>query len=151
MAKTTAGKRRQDNNPAQDSLFVRTLGAFSLSTHNPEEGAPENESINIAGRGRRIWMLVAYLVIHRDRDVPVNELFEVLWDETQKRDDPLKTLQHNVSRARDALANLGLPHARDLIVARPGAYRWNPQYTTLVDLDIFQDFVAKADLAQSAE
>ena len=151
MAKTTAGKRRQDNNPAQDSLFVRTLGAFSLSTHNPEEGAPENESINIAGRGRRIWMLVAYLVIHRDRDVPVNELFEVLWDETQKRDDPLKTLQHNVSRARDALANLGLPHARDLIVARSGAYRWNPQYTTLVDLDLFQDFIAKADLAQSAE
>ena len=128
-------KTCQEGVSAQNSIFVRTLGAFSLSLQNFEDGTFEEEPINIAGRGRRIWMLIAYLVIHRDRDVPINELFEVLWNESQKRANPLKTLQHNVSRARDALANVGLPNARELIVAHAGAYRWNPQRATLVDLD----------------
>lgn len=142
-------KTCQEGVSAQNSIFVRTLGAFSLSLQNFEDGTFEEEPINIAGRGRRIWMLIAYLVIHRDRDVPINELFEVLWNESQKRANPLKTLQHNVSRARDALANVGLPNARELIVAHAGAYRWNPQRATLVDLDYFQSCIAQADLAQS--
>ena len=137
---------------AQKTIFVRTFGAFSLNAADSQEEAIEaEESINITGRARRIWSLIAYLVIHRDRDVPVMELMDVLWGEDEERDDPLKTLQHNISRARDMLQRLGLPNARELIVSQPGSYRWNVQRDTSVDLEIFQMLAARAEAAEDID
>ena len=136
---------------APSALCVRTLGAFSLSASATSVEDMGDSSIDIAGRARRIWSLIAYLIIHHDREVPVTELIDVLWEDDDKRADPLKTLQHNVSRARDALERLGLPHARELIVAYPGSYRWNPARETSVDLEVFQSLIAQAPLAENAD
>ncbi len=137
---------------AKIAIYVRTFGAFSLhaSSSDVEEidDEPIKEPINITGRARRIWSLIAYLVVHRDCEVSVMELIDVLWKENEERNDPLKTLQHNVSRARDMLERLGLPNARELIVSRPGSYRWNPQRATSVDIEVFQTLITQASLEE---
>lgn len=132
-------------------VCVRTFGAFSLSSSASNVDEIDERSIDIGGRARRIWSLIAYLIVHRDREVPATELIDVLWEDDGKRSDPLKTLQHNVSRARDALTRLGLPDARNLIVARPGSYRWNPFRETSVDLEVFQELITRAEAEENAE
>lgn len=135
----------------ESTICVRTFGAFSLSASYASFEEATQDPINITGRARRIWSLIAYLVVHRDREVPVMELIDVLWGEGEERDDPLKTLQHNVSRARDMLVRLGLPNARELIVSQPGSYRWNPKRNTVVDLELFQGLIAQAESAEELE
>ena len=136
---------------ADQTVCVRTFGAFSVDPAEAVGAGADVDAINIAGRAKRIWTLIAYLVIHRDREVPVTELFDVLWTEDQERSDPLKTLQHNVSRARDVLERRGIANARELIVSLPGAYRWNPKRDTTVDLEIFQALCEQADAAVEAD
>lgn len=132
-------------------IYVRTFGAFSLSTNSSDETLTSDTTVNISGRGRRIWSLIAYLIIHHDREVPVMELIDILWSEDDVRDDPLKTLQHNVSRARDLLQRMGLPNARELIVSSPGGYRWNSQRELWLDLDELQMLQSKAKAADNAQ
>ena len=125
---------------SSEQICVRMLGGFSIAPGDQSEG----ELNNAAGRARRIWSLIEYLIVHRDREVAVTELVDILWP-SQEREDPLKTLQHNVSRARDMLDKLGIPDARDLIVAQNGCYRWNPQRETTVDAEEFQRLCVQAD------
>ena len=132
-------------------ICVRTLGAFSLSATAQSVEDMGDDVIEITGRARRIWSLIAYLVVHRDREVSTSELIDVLWGDDDKHADPLKTLQHNVSRARDTLMRLDLPNARELIIACPGGYRWNPARETSVDLEVFQALIAHAAAAEDLD
>jgi len=125
---------------SMDCVNVRMLGAFSISPHAGADCGP----IDISGRARRIWSLIEYLIIHRSREVTVTELVDVLWPEDERR-NPLKTLQHNVSRARDKLEELGLPEARDLVISRNNSYRWNPNRATWVDAEEFERLAKDAD------
>ena len=135
----------------QNPICVRTLGAFAIGATAISAEELDDDVIDISGRARRIWLLIAYLIVHRDREIPASELIDMLWEDDDKRRDPLKTLQHNMSRARDALTRLGLPNARELIVARPGGYRWNPSRVTSVDLEIFQSLIAQAAATEDVD
>ena len=148
MVKQASKLTNADDPADQQRVYVRTFGAFSLSTHPFSEDDSEEDAINISGRARRIWSLIAYLVVHRDREVPVMELIDMLWSEDEERDDPLKTLQHNVSRARDMLERHGLPNARELIVSQPGSYRWNSRRDTWVDIEAFQTLSERAEACE---
>lgn len=58
-------------------IRIRMLGGFNM-----EEGgradfrAGTDQHIR---RARRIWSLIEYLIVHRDREVPVTELVDILW------------------------------------------------------------------------
>lgn len=70
---------------------------------------------------------------------------------SQEREDPLRTLQHNVSRAWDMLEKMGISAARELIIAKNGGYRWNPQRPTWVDAEEFESLVLQARRAPEEE
>lgn len=123
---------------SRDCINVRMLGGFSIFC-----GGTDYAPIDISGRSRRIWSLIEYLIIHRSREVAVTELVEVLWPE-EERQDPLNTLQHNVSRARDMLEKHGIPEARNLIISRNNSYRWNPKIETVVDAEEFEHMAEAA-------
>ena len=55
-------------------IKVKMLGQFTLQ----EEGMSEPQKVNLAGRASRLWTLVAYLIIHRDRGVSAQELIDLL-------------------------------------------------------------------------
>lgn len=105
--------------------YVTMFGKFTLK----QEGMEVPHAVSLTGRSRRLWTLTAYLILHRDRGVSAQELIDLLWPEAEN-DNPLSTLQNNVSRARAALAELGFTHAKVIIHNEKGYYRWAPDRET---------------------
>lgn len=122
--------------------YVTMLGKFTLK----QEGMEVPHVVSLTGRSRRLWTLTAYLILHRDRGVSAQELIDLLWPEAEN-DNPLSTLQNNVSRARAALAELGFTHAKVIIHNEKGYYRWAPDRETQLDVEQFET-LAKAALAE---
>ena len=79
-------------------LEVRMLGGFTLSRGET--------TLEVSGRSRKLYLLLAYLIRGRTRDIPYEELGELLWPgaglDAGAR-GALKTLLH---RARTALNSL---------------------------------------------
>lgn len=122
--------------------YVTMFGKFTLK----QEGMEVPHAVSLTGRSRRLWTLTAYLILHRDRGVSAQELIDLLWPEAEN-DNPLSTLQNNVSRARAALAELGFTHAKVIIHNEKGYYRWAPDRETQLDVEQFET-LAKAALAE---
>ena len=97
------------------------LGRFSLQ----QTGMKEPRMVSLAGRSGRLWTLVAYLILHRDRGIPAQELIDLLWPDGSGS-NPASTLQNNASRARNAMATLGFSDTKGMIRYENGLYRWVP-------------------------
>ena len=93
-------------------------------------------------RSHKMWNLLAYLITHRDRNVPQEELIDVLWpdDNSQNPGNALKTLLY---RTRATILPL-LGDEPQLILSQRGSYSWNHNLRCDVDAEQF------ADLAQQA-
>lgn len=122
-----------------DAIHVTMLGKLTLW----EEGMGQPCAVSLTGRSRRLWVLVAYLIIHRDRGIPAQELIDLLWPDATGG-NPMSTLQNNASRARNALAELGFTDAKRLIVCEDGFYRWAPDRETVLDSDTFENLARLA-------
>lgn len=116
------------------SILVDMLGEFTLQ----EEGASSVVRAKLSGKSRRLWILIAYLIVNRDRGVEPQELIDFLWPDGAG-DNLMATLQNNVSRARALLQKEGFKDARDLFKYENGMYQWAPQRTTIVDIDRFEE------------
>lgn len=123
-------------------IDVTMFGKFTLK----QEGMEVPHAVSLTGRSRRLWTLTAYLILNRNRGVSAQELIDLLWPEAEN-DNPLSTLQNNVSRARAALAELGFTHAKVIIHNEKGYYRWAPDRETQLDVEQFET-LAKAALAE---
>lgn len=123
-------------------IDVTMFGKFTLK----QEGMEVPHAVSLTGRSRRLWTLTAYLILNRNRGVSAQELIDLLWPEAEN-DNPLSTLQNNVSRARAALAELGFTHAKVIIRNEKGYYRWAPDRETQLDVEQFET-LAKAALAE---
>lgn len=119
----------------QVSIYVTMLGNFQLLAGGVSVG-------DDAGRSQKIWNLLAYLLIHRERSVPQQELIDVLWpdESSQNPGNALKTLLY---RARAMLAPL-LGADAQLILSRRGAYSWNNSYQCIVDAEEFAALIRQA-------
>lgn len=120
-------------------IHVNMLGKFTIT----EEGQFPSREISLTGRSRRLWTLVSYLIIHRDHGISGQELIDLLWPEAEN-DNPMATLQNNVSRARTALADLGISDAKNLIKYEAGLYKWAPDTETVTDFDRFEELSKRA-------
>ena len=86
---------------------------------------------------KKPWMLLAYLITFRSREIPVEELINLLYPGEQggRPTGALKTL---VYRARELLEELELPESRDMILVARGSYAWNAEVPIALDADIFE-------------
>lgn len=117
----------------RESVEITMLGKFTI--FGPGMVAPK--AVSLTGRARRLWILTAYLILNRDRGVSARELIDLLWPDSESS-DPMATLQNNVSRARNALEELGLRDGKKLICNRSGTYYWAPDMETTLDCEQFR-------------
>lgn len=117
----------------QESIEITMLGKFTI--FGPGMTGPK--AVSLTGRARRLWILTAYLILNRDRGVGARELIDVLWPDSESS-DPMATLQNNISRARNALEELGLRDGKKLISNRSGTYYWAPNLETTLDCEQFR-------------
>ena len=112
---------------------ITMLGKFTIYG----DGLARPRLVSLTGRSRRLWILVVYLILNRERGVPAQELIDWLWPEATGI-NPVSTLQNNISRARNALEELGLRDGKKLISNRSGTYYWAPNTETVLDCEQFR-------------
>ena len=76
-------------------IRVTMLGKFSI--YGP--GLVRPRVVSLTGRSKRRWTMIAYLILHRDRGVPAQELIETFWPGAEGL-NPISTLQNNISRRK---------------------------------------------------
>lgn len=75
--------------------------------------------------------------------MPAQELIDWLWPEATGI-NPVSTLQNNISRARNALEELGLEDGKRLIANTSGTYFWAPDRETELDCEHFASLAEEA-------
>jgi DNA-binding SARP family transcriptional activator len=116
------------------------LGGFSLS-----HGGRVISDVH--NRPRKAWLLLEYLIAHRDRTVTQDELIAMLWpmDDVEDAVNTLKTLLH---RVRALLDGLEMGNPKQLVTYHRGMYAWAPRFSCAVDAE---EFVRLCRLANDPE
>lgn len=111
-------------------LQIRMLGGCSLTYGEKTIG-------DASYHQKKPWMLLAYLITFRNREIPIEDLINLLYPGEQgaRPTGALKTL---VYRVREMLEELGLPDSRDMILVTRGSYAWNAGVPIRLDTDVFE-------------
>ena len=91
----------------------------------------------------KVWKLLQYLIVHRHKAVPHDELIEVFCS-GEHISDPGSSLRMLVSRARTALMKAGFPYSAEMIVSKSGGYAWNNEVHCDIDAEEFENLCKKA-------
>lgn len=121
---------------AATELTVRMLGEFQLSTGK----AQIHDGIN---RSRKIWLLLAYMIYHRNRLIPPQELIDFLWGEEETSANPGNALKAMFHRLRNMLDELSPGMGKELILHRGGTYLWNNDIPLTLDMEEFDRLYEK--------
>lgn len=121
--------KHDNTSPVNGPLSVRLFGGFSMELG----GKTLTDDIN---RSQKLWCVLAYFLIHRDRDISQSELIEQFWQEDNSTNpaSALKTLLYRIRAMIEPLFDGDVQP----IVSRRGAYAWNPEIPCEVDLDLFE-------------
>lgn len=111
------------------SAQVTMLGGFSMTVN----GNTISDDMN---RTHKLWNILSYLVVHRNRIVPQAEFLEQFWPE-ESGAAPVNALKTQLYRIRTMLKPLFGSDFQP-IVSQKGGYQWNPKIQTDVDIDEFE-------------
>lgn len=114
---------------------VQMLGGFTITL----DGNTIDDQFH---QSKKPWNILEYLITFRNRDIPVNELIDLIWSE-KRSSNPAGALKTLVFRSRKLLEPLGYP-VQNLLIQKRGTYSWNPALTTIVDTDKFENLCNKA-------
>ena len=125
-----------------EKLKINMLGEFKISYKDKAISDSSN-------RSKKIWALLAYLIVFRNKEIPQNDLIELLWpeDESNNPSNALKTL---LFRTRSVIDILGLS-GKDMISCQWGAYSFSSNIPLEVDIDIFESLIASAEEEKDKE
>lgn len=112
------------------TVSVSLLGGFALEV----DGASLTDDIN---RSLKLWSVLAYLTLHRERAVPQSEFIELFWpdDHSSNPANALKTLLYRIRSMLEPLFGTEIQP----ILAQRGAYIWNPAVACVLDADRFEE------------
>lgn len=112
------------------TVSVSLLGGFALEV----DGASLTDDIN---RSLKLWSVLAYLTLHRERAVPQSEFIELFWpdDHSSNPVNALKTLLHRIRAMLEPLFGQEIQP----ILSQRGAYIWNPAVGCTLDIDRFEE------------
>lgn len=122
------------------AIKIRFFGAFTISYG--DKSISENDN-----RSKKLWKLLQYIVVNRDRHIPQEELITLLWGVDGGGDNPTSSLKTLLHRARNTLDQLGFAESRRMILQREGAYYWNTALPCEIDTDEFE--LAAADMKKT--
>ena len=109
---------KQNGSTAKElSISVNMLGGFSMDVG----GKTLTDEIN---RSQKLWNVLCYLIVHRDRTVPQSEFISLFWPDENSA-NPVNALKTLLYRVRAMLEPL-FPQDTPPILSQRGAYSWNP-------------------------
>jgi len=123
------------------TISVTLLGGFSIEL----DGALLTDEAN---RSQKLWSVLAYLIIHRDRSIPQSEFIDVFWPENDS-DNPANALKTLLYRIRAMLEPLFGTELQPILSQR-GSYSWNRAIACKVDADKFEALIAQGEVKSRA-
>lgn len=117
-------------------VSVSLLGGFGLEMG----GTVLTDEIN---RSQKLWNVLSYLIVHRDRSVPQSEFIDVFWpdDDSANPANALKTLLYRIrTMLEEVFGNEVQP-----ILSQRGSYSWNRAIVCKVDTNRFELLCRKAE------
>ena len=127
-----------------NTIDIRMLGEFSISTETQQLCDTDN-------RSRKVWILLAYLIYHRNRVVNQDELMTLLWDDASASANPSGALKTIFHRARATLDRLWPRAGHELILRQGGGYIWNSDIPVTLDVDRFDELCRMEDLSEAEQ
>lgn len=123
-------------------LRVSMLGSFSFEWN----GKRIDDSSN---RMRKVWLLLAYLIYNRNRNIDHSGFVSLLHGEdAEELDNPANRIKALLYRARTMLGGLDANLGHDLILSSKGRYSWNPEIPMELDVEEFDRLCVAAAAAQ---
>ena len=120
-------------------LYVQMLGGFTIRRGDA--------AVSVAGRSRKLGLLLAHLIQARPRPVPYAELTGLLWTDTAHDAHSLNTLKAILHRARTCLDQLGEGTGHELLLNRDGCCQWNPDVPLTLDIEEFSKLCREGEEA----
>lgn len=123
-----------------NELYVQMLGDFVLTWGG--------ESLPCASRMKKIWLLIAYLLLNRDHATAPETLMPILWN-AEECDDGSNSLKNLVYRTRNYLKKwMGRD---DVILSVDGGYQWNAAMACRVDCEEMEQLLRESRGQQDSE
>ncbi len=142
--KQSCGVFVKEGNRMDQTIQISMLGGFSLTDNDGKEIDYQNN------RSHKLWMLLAYLLTYRDKQITQDELIEVLWgdEEVDNPANTLKTMRHRVCSMLDGLGGIS---GKEMFHYTHGIYTWNEELDCVVDTDQFIAYCALGDKEEDPE
>ena len=117
-------------------IYVKSFGQLRLESNGIIIDDKNTRSI-------KMWSVLAYLIINRDRAIPTSELIDMFWDEDESKNptSALKTLFH---RMRTLLVPL-LGEDINPFLSSNGTYQWNNQIIVNSEAEQFSQILENFD------
>ena len=113
-----------------NAIVVQMLGGFSVSCHGVRAGGKNK-------RASKVKNLLAYLLYHHDRMIPVEELVGIFGGE-YKNADPLAAFRTMLYRVRQVVEPIQAVIDKPLIITQNGMCGWNPEAALELDTERFE-------------
>ena len=120
-----------------DSIKVSMFGKFDLIVDG-------QSVLPYIGKSPKSTLLLKYLILNQNKAVPVTDLIDIFWTESDRSSNPESALKTMISRIRTNLAKASAVF-KNCILSENRGYRWNPDIPCEVDVFRFED------LAQSLQ
>ena len=115
---------------AKDNVFyVRLLGEIEVKY----KGNIISEKTT---RSKKVWNLLAYIVMHKDRLLLQSDIMDNIWPEDTST-NPVSALKTSLFRIRALLSEL-TSDDEEFIISSRGAYRWNTDIECKIDAIEFE-------------
>ncbi len=133
-----ADKKNQDDRSglSGNRLEICTLGRFSVKKDGVLLSA-------VTGRLSKQWELFMYLLTHKEKLSPVEDIQEALWPEGEFA-DPGKNLKNQVHRLRKKIDDPAITNDSSAVVYSNGCYSWNRDTKYWLDTEVFEAYCAEA-------
>ena len=113
----------------KDTFYVKLLGELEISY----KGKSISEK---SSKAKKIWNLLAYIVMHKNRLLLQTDLIDTIWTEDENI-NPKSSLKTSMYRIRAMLSELAVDN-EEFIISSRGAYSWNTEIECNVDAVEFE-------------
>lgn len=130
--------------------YCETKGQLEIFLFGNIKLMSQNGSLVPKYQRKKVWLMVAYIIINRFKEYTKEDLIEAIWP-YEKPEDPGYELKLLLEEFKDELEVLKLSYLRELIVTINGVYHWNNNYMCIVDSELFENILQETlqkDLTQ---
>lgn len=127
----------------KNPLKITMLGKFSIENNG-------NIIADDMNRSKKVWEVLAYMILNRKRMVLNAELIDQMWEGGQSK-DPMNVLKVLIYRARTFLKMLEVGENVQIILHGQERYGWNPDIPCIIDIEEFEKACKMASETEKEE